>query len=70
MSASSPKTKLNSSIAAHSAFLAVAAMLALQGGCGGPVAASPAPAAAAAAIVGEKPTVSAASAIDAGRYLV
>ncbi|MDP3739611.1 MAG: hypothetical protein Q8R02_19640 [Hyphomonadaceae bacterium] len=68
MSASSPKTKLNASIFAHASFLVVAAMLAMQAGCGGPVSAAPAPAAVAAA--NAQPSVSAASMIDAGRYLV
>ncbi len=61
-------TRLNSSLRAHAAFLAVAAALALQG-CGGPVSAAPAPAAAVNAGTPIE-SVSAASAIDAGRYLV
>jgi mono/diheme cytochrome c family protein len=58
---------LKSRIHAHAAFLAVAALLSLQG-CGGPVSAAPAAKTPSSA----KPTeyVTAASRIDAGRYLV
>jgi mono/diheme cytochrome c family protein len=70
MSASSPTTKLNSSIFAHAAFLVVAGMLSLQGGCGGPVSAAPAPAETTAKAASPAEHVSAESMIDAGRYLV
>jgi mono/diheme cytochrome c family protein len=59
----------SSNIRAHAAFLLVASALGLQG-CGGPVEAAPAPAAAPAASVRPTETVTAASQIEAGRYLV
>ena len=61
-------SRYKTNIRAHGAFLIVAAALAMQSGCGGPVAAEPAPAAAKASAKTEY--VAAASKIDAGRYLV
>lgn len=60
--------KLNSSLRAHTAFLLIAGLLSLLQACGGPVSASPAVTASKSA----KPTeyVTAASKIEAGRYLV
>jgi mono/diheme cytochrome c family protein len=59
--------KLTANIAPHAAFLVVAGLLSMQG-CGGPVSASPAMT----APITARPTeyVTAASKIDAGRYLV
>lgn len=70
MSASSLNTRLNSAIFAHAAFLVVAGMLALQGGCDGPVSASPAATETTAKTATPAAHFSAESRINAGRYLV
>jgi len=58
-----------SNIRAHGVFLIVAALLAMQSGCGGPVEASPAPTTVKAPAA-KTEHVTAASKVDAGRYLV